>query len=100
MLAFRRRNGRMAGKAGRTLVAALLGVGIAAALVPGEAVEHGAVSAVRAAADGAEAWLADRAIHGTAKVRDGDTLSIGSVKIRLFGVDAPELSQTCDTAAA
>ena len=29
------------------------------------------------------------------RVVDGDTLVLGEVRIRLFGIDAPELSQTC-----
>ena len=36
---------------------------------------------------------ADGAIH----VIDGDTLRVGGVKIRLHGIDAPELDQTCRT---
>lgn len=35
------------------------------------------------------------AITGRAEVRDGDTLSIGPVIIRLNGIDAPETGQTC-----
>jgi endonuclease YncB( thermonuclease family) len=35
---------------------------------------------------------------GTARVYDGDTLEIGHLRIRLHGVDAPELDQTCGTA--
>lgn len=34
-------------------------------------------------------------ITGRASVVDGDTLEIGSVRIRLFGIDAPEAGQTC-----
>lgn len=34
-------------------------------------------------------------IQGTADVIDGDTLRVGGTEVRLFGVDAPELSQTC-----
>ncbi|MEO1920820.1 MAG: thermonuclease family protein [Sphingomonadaceae bacterium] len=34
-------------------------------------------------------------VSGEAAVIDGDTLAIGSEKIRLFGIDAPELDQTC-----
>ncbi len=94
MLAFRRRNRRMAGKAGRIVGAALV-VLVVAALVPGGAVRRGAVEAVRAMADGADAWLADKPVSGTATVSDGDTLRIGSVKVRLFGIDAPELAQVC-----
>lgn len=99
MLAFRRRNRRMAGKAGRVVGAALAvalgGAVLGAALVPGGAVRRGAVEAVRAAADRADAWLADKPVSGTAVASDGDTLRIGSVKVRLFGIDAPELSQVC-----
>ena len=34
-------------------------------------------------------------ITGEAKVLDGDSLRIGTVEIRLFGIDAPESRQTC-----
>lgn len=34
-------------------------------------------------------------ITGTARVLDGDTLDLSGVRIRLFGVDAPESAQTC-----
>ena len=34
-------------------------------------------------------------VTGTAKVRDGDTVLIGSSRIRLFGVDAPSVDQLC-----
>lgn len=42
---------------------------------------------------------AQAALLGTATVVDGDTLRIGQERVRLFGVDAPELSQTCGAAA-
>jgi len=32
---------------------------------------------------------------GPAKVHDGDTLTVGGERVRLLGVDAPELKQTC-----
>lgn len=32
---------------------------------------------------------------GQARVIDGDTLALGAVRIRLHGIDAPEVSQTC-----
>lgn len=32
---------------------------------------------------------------GTARVIDGDTLALGAVKIRLHGIDAPEMAQIC-----
>lgn len=35
-------------------------------------------------------------ISGLATVTDGDTIRIGSERIRLFGIDAPERSQTCE----
>ena len=38
------------------------------------------------------------AAFGPARVVDGDTLAIGSVRIRLEGIDAPEMAQTCRTA--
>jgi len=38
-------------------------------------------------------------IRGHAEVSDGDTLRIGAVRIRLFGIDAPERRQTCDSGA-
>lgn len=34
-------------------------------------------------------------IKGKAKVIDGDTIHIGKDKIRLHGIDAPEIKQTC-----
>ena len=37
-------------------------------------------------------------LRGTANVLDGDTLELGHLRIRLHGVDAPELDQTCGTA--
>lgn len=34
-------------------------------------------------------------LSGVADVRDGDSLEIGGSRIRLEGIDAPELAQTC-----
>jgi endonuclease YncB( thermonuclease family) len=34
-------------------------------------------------------------IHGMATAGDGDSLKIGDVSFRLFGIDAPELDQSC-----
>ncbi|WP_353471812.1 thermonuclease family protein [Salipiger sp. H15] len=34
-------------------------------------------------------------ISGTLRVIDGDTFDVGDVRVRLFGVDAPEKDQTC-----
>ena len=36
-------------------------------------------------------------IAGTAHVIDGDTLDVDDVRVRLFGIDAPEADQTCRT---
>ncbi|MDW8444821.1 MAG: thermonuclease family protein [Acetobacteraceae bacterium] len=36
-----------------------------------------------------------RPVRGSALVQDGDTLTIAGTRIRLHGVDAPELDQTC-----
>lgn len=35
-------------------------------------------------------------IRGRAVAVDGDTLTVAGQKVRLFGVDAPEMDQTCD----
>ncbi len=40
--------------------------------------------------------LAFAAAEGPARVIDGDTLEIGGARIDLFGIDAPELAQTCE----
>ena len=34
-------------------------------------------------------------ISGTARAGDGDSLTVGATRIRLFGIDAPELNQVC-----
>ena len=36
-------------------------------------------------------------VRGPAEVHDGDTLRIGAQRIRLFGIDAPEVGQACDS---
>lgn len=36
-------------------------------------------------------------LTGTASAADGDSLVVGSQRVRLFGIDAPELDQTCQT---
>jgi endonuclease YncB( thermonuclease family) len=38
-------------------------------------------------------------ITGQGRVVDGDTLDVGPTRVRLEGIDAPELAQTCRTAA-
>jgi endonuclease YncB( thermonuclease family) len=39
------------------------------------------------------AYAAD--VSGPARVIDGDTLEVGSARVRLFGIDAPETAQDC-----
>ena len=39
--------------------------------------------------------FAQTIIQGKAKIIDGDTIHIGKNKIRLYGIDAPEINQTC-----
>ena len=46
----------------------------------------------------AAAWFAQRAeisVSGRALIIDGDSLVVDGQEIRLEGIDAPELSQTC-----
>lgn len=50
---------------------------------------HGQQAAT-AGAGGAQSQVA-----GEARVVDGDTLVIGTIKVRLEGIDAPEIEQTC-----
>ena len=42
------------------------------------------------------ASFAQTIIQGKAKIIDGDTIHIGKNKIRLHGIDAPEIEQTCN----
>jgi len=37
-------------------------------------------------------------VSGVARVIDGDTLEVAGVRVRLFGIDAPEIRQSCKTA--
>ena len=43
----------------------------------------------------AAAAVAGQPIYGLAVAGDGDSLTIGDERIRLFGIDAPEFDQTC-----
>ncbi len=40
------------------------------------------------------------ALEGRARVVDGDTLELAGERVRLFGIDAPELDQVCDRGGA
>lgn len=57
---------------------------------------HRAIAATLLVAGFATAATAEVAITGEARIIDGDTLDIGPVRIRVFGIDAPETRQTCD----
>lgn len=41
--------------------------------------------------------VAANTVVGAPSVIDGDTLEINATRIRLFGIDAPEATQTCDS---
>ena len=38
-------------------------------------------------------------LQGEARAIDGDTLQVGDTRLRLHGIDAPELRQTCEDSA-
>jgi endonuclease YncB( thermonuclease family) len=45
-------------------------------------------------------WPAsDGVFNGRASVIDGDTIHVGSHRVRLFGIDSPELAQMCGAVA-
>ncbi|MEI4233600.1 thermonuclease family protein [Roseovarius sp. D22-M7] len=41
------------------------------------------------------AFVSAQQFGGTARVVDGDTLDVGGIRVRLHGLDAPELGQIC-----
>ena len=75
---------------GAAALAALL-----AALPAGSGRQGAAEPAGAPAGFGAAASL----LRGRAEVSDGDTLRIGAERIRIFGIDAPEAGQSCDSGA-
>lgn len=54
------------------------------------------VALLLSAAGGAPSLAQDQPIVGPARIIDGDTLEVAGVRIRLFGIDAPEMDQTCE----
>ena len=59
------------------------------------------VTAADAGAGALPAAASERSadLRGRATVTDGDTIRIGDVRVRLFGIDAPESGQTCEDGA-
>ncbi|MGR3571709.1 thermonuclease family protein [Brevirhabdus sp.] len=55
--------------------------------------------ALLATAPAQSAWAAPDRVSGRVRVIDADTFVVDGHRIRLFGVDAPELAQTCRTRA-
>jgi endonuclease YncB( thermonuclease family) len=55
----------------------------------------GFLSFLPSSADAARPGPEPASIAGTAQVIDGDTIVIGGTRIRLEGIDAPEVGQTC-----
>jgi endonuclease YncB( thermonuclease family) len=47
---------------------------------------------------GLHLWRTNPDAAGRARVVDGDTLDVGSQRVRLYGIDAPEMGQSCTTA--
>lgn len=41
-------------------------------------------------------WKEQEMLEGSARVVDGDTILLAATRIRLAGIDAPELAQTCE----
>lgn len=80
----------MYGKRRHALLAAAIAILVTAAAACVDAAET-----TRAPAGTAKSGAAPRVIVGRASVVDGDGLEIGGTKIRLFGVDAPEIDQYC-----
>lgn len=87
------RKGRRVGILTEGLVLAVMVLAVIAILRPGSDSAH--AEAEPASPEAVEAVRADR-LEGIARVIDGDTLDVGSVRVRLHGVDAFERDQTCD----
>ena len=54
------------------------------------------VAAVTAVLSTAAAPVPQQSIAGQARIADGGTLQIGNERIRLFGIDAPGIGQSCN----
>ena len=53
------------------------------------------VEGVRDGAGSGQTAASDAGLSGRARVIDGDTIEVGTVRVRLHGVDAPESAQSC-----
>lgn len=73
----------------RGFLRSLLDVALAAAIL-------GALALVAARLGG----IGERSLDGQARVADGDSIELGNERVRLRGIDAPELGQTCRKADA
>lgn len=78
--------------AGSTAQKAIAVIAISEALRSTQTMRIAAILAVALVAVPAHAAT----VYGPATVTDGDSLEIQGSRIRLFGIDAPEASQTCD----
>ena len=43
----------------------------------------------------ATAMAPNAVVHGIGQAKDGDSLMVGNVEVRLYGIDAPEMGQSC-----
>jgi endonuclease YncB( thermonuclease family) len=96
-------------RAGRLLLGlAILGAAILLTLrewqrmlpaLPERAPQPGAAGAAPVAPATRGAGSQGTPLAGIARVHDGDTISIGTTRIRLQGIDAPEFGQICADAA-
>ena len=83
------RTARLIGHVVRTAAGAVVGGALAALLavaLPGSVLQR------------ASTTVASGALHGSARVKDGDTIVIVGTTVRLEGIDAPESAQSCRTA--
>ena len=53
------------------------------------------VEGARGGAGSGKTMAFDTDLSGRARVIDGDTIEVGTVRVRLHGVDAPESKQSC-----
>ena len=77
------------------LVLAVMVLAVVMILRPGTDSAQAGVETERATAEAGAEARADR-LEGVARVIDGDTLDVGSIRVRLHGIDAFERDQTCD----